>query len=244
MDTQTINMTCKETQPFGVINPANQIAHTGRDFYCGFGSYIYPYWGNEYVYKVLTKQNPANDGTGFTGVFTIVDNGVECFEFLYGHGNPLTSVGQTVQKDTLIGTQANNGEVYSNGIRITLDMQKAGDTRGTHRHDQKRPLIKTKILDLANKTYITGLGNDAYRDASGFYYEIANFNNGFRGCVNWEGTPSSQNIATGNEFNNLMKAVKAFQLANGILDFANETNLKKIIIGAKTLAKIKQIQNA
>lgn len=113
------------------------LGHTGIDHSCGFGSEIKSCFDTEYVYKVLTKENPANDGSGFTGVFTIVDNGIETFEFLYGHCNPSVKVGQILTKGTVLGTEANNGEVYQGGVRITLAMQKAGDQRGTHRHDQK-----------------------------------------------------------------------------------------------------------
>ena len=69
---------CKITQPFGA-NALTTYAqgglkgHTGIDNSCGYGTPIYSYYDNEYVYKVLTKENPANDGSGFTGVFTLVE---------------------------------------------------------------------------------------------------------------------------------------------------------------------------
>lgn len=159
------------------------LGHTGIDSSCGYGSPIKSYFDTEYVYKVLTKENPANDGSGFTGVFTIVDNGVEVFEFLYGHCDPLVTVGQILTKGQAIGTEANNGEVYSNGVRITLEMQRNGDKRGTHRHDQKRILKKVKVVD-EKKRYLTD-NSGAYLILNGYYYEIPYFNNGYNGCVNW-----------------------------------------------------------
>ena len=175
---------CSIGQRFGLVNKANGIVHTGIDHSCGFGSTITATFGNEYVYKVLTKENPANDGTGFTGVFTIVDNGVEVFEYLYGHCNPSVTVGQILAFGDVLGTEANNGEVYSGGVRITLAMQKAGDTRGTHRHDQKRILRKTTTWNK-NKRYITAPFSTAAFFKEGYYYEIPYINNGFSGCVDW-----------------------------------------------------------
>lgn len=228
---------CKITQGFGQNATDTYIkgglkGHCGCDSDCGYGSPIHSYWDTEKVYKVLTVQNPANDGSGFTGVFTIVEQGGEVFEFLYGHCNPSVTVGQILTKGTVLGTQANNGEVYANGQRITLDMQKAGDHRGTHRHDQKRVLRKDTNI-LPNTRYITAQDGSFYFDGS--YYAIPLYSNGFNGCVNWvEEAPTP--------FQVMMNAVKAYQISKGIMDFANETNPKKIKIGPKTLAAIEKDQ--
>lgn len=179
---------CKIGQSFGGNATETYInnglkGHCGVDNSCGYGSPIHSYFDTEYVYKVLTKEHPSNDGTGFTGVFTIIDNGIEVFEFLYGHCNPSVTVGQILTKGTVLGTEANNGEVYSNGVRITLEMQKAGDTRGTHRHDQKRILRKDKNIQ-PNTRYITDeQGKTLYYN--GYYYAIPYYNNGYNGCTNW-----------------------------------------------------------
>lgn len=240
MSTQNLpksNFTCKETQPFGgnataTYRAGGLLGHSGRDFDCGHGSDIYAYWGNEYVYKVLTKENPANDGSGFTGVFTICEKDGEVFEFLYGHCDPLPNlVGKTLNKGDLLGKQSNNGEVYSNGVRITLEMQKAGDTRGTHRHDQKRILRKDKSIQ-PNTRYISALGGGYYFDGS--FYAIPFYDNGYNGCVDFKIDE------TESPFIKLMKAVKDFQLSEGIRDFANENNLAKIRIGNKTLNAIRK----
>lgn len=176
-----------ETQPFAA-NYNNSYAaaglkgHTGRDFVCGYGTDISAYWGNEYVYKVLDKDHPANDGSGFTGVFTIVERNGECFEFLYGHCNPTVKVGQILALGDVLGTEGNNGEVYAGGERITLEMQKAGDTRGNHRHDQMRPVRKVKGYDMT-KRYLTDKYGLLLKD--GFLYEIADYDNGYAGCTDW-----------------------------------------------------------
>lgn len=165
------------------------LGHTGIDNFCGYGTPIYAYHDEAYVYKVLTKENPSNDGTGFTGIFCIIDNGIEVFEFLYGHCDPSVKVGDIIKKGDLIGTEANNGEVYagsgtkdSDFIRITLAMQKAGDHRGAHRHDQKRILKKVKNWNSKDH-FLSDVNASYFKD--GYYYMIPYYNNGYNGCVNW-----------------------------------------------------------
>ena len=188
-----MNLQCNFGQGFGgnaveSYKAGGLLGHTGVDNFCGYGTPIKCYHNKAYVYKVLNKQNPANDGTGFTGVFTIVDNGIEVFEFLYGHCDPTVTIGQTLKLGEALGTEANNGEVYAGTsltgyTRITLDMQKAGDTRGAHRHDQKRILKKTKTIEQGQ--YLTALGGGLYQDNDGYYYKIPYWTNGYNGCVNW-----------------------------------------------------------
>lgn len=178
--------TCTEGQGFGQnLNSSYASAglkgHTGEDWSCGFGTPIHsPYDG--VVYKVLTKEHPSADGTGFTGVFMIVDNGIEMFEFLVGHCDPTVSEGSSVKRGDVIGTEANHGEVFAGNIQITLAMQAAGDQRGHHRHYQKRPVQRARTLTqpcLSSNSDESG----SYRDPLGNYYPIFAWNNGFNGCV-------------------------------------------------------------
>lgn len=179
-------MQCTEGQGFAAnYNPSYSLAalrgHTGIDITCGFGTPITSNYDG-YVYKVLTVEHPSNDGSGFTGVFLIVDDGIECFEWLVGHCNPSVSEGTRVKKGDLIGTEANHGEVYAGNTEITLAMQSAGDQRGAHRHYQKRPIQKSKTVStpaLSATDDLPGL----YRDPQGNYYPVWNYNNGFHGCV-------------------------------------------------------------
>jgi hypothetical protein len=225
-----ITSKCLETQPFGMnyndsYKNSGLKGHTGRDHFCGYGTNITAYFGNEYVYKVLTKDNPANDGSGFTGVFTLVEQDGECFEFLYGHCNPTVSVGQILARGEVLGTEANNGEVYSGGVRITLEMQKAGDTRGSHRHDQKRPLNKVTGYDNAFR-YLTDKYGLLLKD--GYMYQIKDYDNGFNGCVDWSlGQPKDTPFIT------MQKAILAFQLSEGLLDFQSSP-LTEVAFGTKT----------
>lgn len=183
-------MICTYQQGFGQ-NSNNSyhanglLGHTGIDVKCGFGAPITAQFSG-LAYKVLTKENPANDGSGFTGVFQIVDNGIECFEWLVGHCNPLVAEGKYVTKGETIASEANHGTVYSDGIRITLAMQQAGDTRGNHRHDQKRlvrPVTQTRLGYHYLTEHSDGPGGGFYRSLDGFYYEIFNYDAGYHGCI-------------------------------------------------------------
>lgn len=181
--TYTSYMVCYEGQPFAAnYNPSYEEGglkgHTGSDWACGFGTPIYsPFDG--YVYKILTKENPSSDGSGFTGVFMLVDDGIESFEYLIGHCDPTAQVGTQIKKGDQIATEANHGLVYSGNTQITLAMQTAGDLRGSHRHEQKRPYQKVATLDGVGLS-IEGGGMCTYQ---GFYYQVFDYTNGFNGCV-------------------------------------------------------------
>lgn len=229
---------CTISQPFGANATTTYAAgglkgHTGVDSGCGFGSPIKSYFDKEYVYKVLTKERPANDGSGFTGVFTIVEENGEIFEFLYGHCNPSVMVGESITKGSIIGTEANNGEVYQDGVRITLEMQRAGDTRGSHRHDQKR-LLRKDVFIQDNTTYLSGMDGRPFF-FNGTYLAIPEYRNGYNGCVNWVDIVETKRQAL---FKQMMFAVRDYQVECGLLDFKGVTDPKKITIGPRTLIQI------
>ena len=208
------------------------LGHTAIDNSCGYGSQIHAYWGNEYVYKVLTVENPSNDGTGFTGVFTIVDDERGCFEFLYGHCNPSVKVGQILALGEVLGTEANNGEVYAGGMRISLAMQKSGDKRGSHRHDQKRPVDKVK--DWNSTDHFLSQGSASYFK-DGFYYKIVNYKNGYNGCVDWTKTTSPVPVPTSSApFLEMQAAILKFQLSENITVFKDKP-LNMVKYGPDTL---------
>ncbi len=252
---------CKVQQGFGGNATATYKAsglkgHSGTDETCGYGSPIHCYHNSAYVYKVLDEQNPSNDGSGFTGVFTIVENELEVFEFLYGHCDPTCSVGQNLALGDVVGTEANHGEVYSGGVRITLEMQKAGDKRGSHRHNQKRILRKDKTL-LPSTNYL--LDKNGYFYYKGFFYAVPYYSNGFNGCVDWTLPLFNRNLSIGMSGYDVLvlqrflrwkgfftgectdffgpktlSAVMAFQRANGLSPAAG-------FVGSLTRAKINSI---
>src|SRR5581483_404144 len=143
------DMTCVQGQGFGQnLNPSYKqtgiAGHPGIDESCGFGTPGHAIYDGP-AYKVVT---PANAGPeGFTGVFQLVDDGLECFEWLTGHCDPLVQPGTPVHKGDLFFTEANHGKVYSGNIEITLAMQKAGNKAGAHRHYQKRPVMPVPSTD-------------------------------------------------------------------------------------------------
>ncbi len=213
------------------------LGHTGIDNSCGYSTLIPTYFVTEYVYKVLTKERPANDGSGFTGVFTIVDNGIEVFEFLYGHCNPSVTIGQILTKGDIIGTEANNGVVYSNGVRITLEMQRAGDHRGTHRHDQKRILRKDlKMLD--GVSYLIGPDGKPFQK-DGYYFAIPYHKNGYAGCVNWLLPLFNRNLTVGMSGYDV-QCLQNFLKARGFLNIDETTEF----FGTKTLQAVIAFQKA
>lgn len=219
-----MKLTLKDIQ--GKITQRYSDKHYGVDIDNGHGSNIRSYFKEEYVYKVLTRENPSNDGTGFTGVFTIVEEDGEVFEFLYGHCNPLVQVGAILTKGTILGTQSNNGESYSNGVRITLEMQRAGDTRGSHRHDQMRTLRKDQYVQQDTR-YLTNY-DGTFLQKDGFFYAVPTFSKN-NGTVNWlDETPQKPTHVT-----NLLKALDDFQKAEGIPPAPR--------IGPRTSAKLKQL---
>ena len=241
---------CQLGQPFGGNSVATYkagglLGHSGIDNQCGYGTPINSYWDSEYVYKVLTKENPANDGSGFTGIFTIVEQDGRCFEFLYGHCDPNPDLsnpnllGTIITKNSFIGRESNNGEVYSGADgneRITLAMQKAGDKRGAHRHDQARLLKKVSVYDPSLQYISAPTGEAFFKD--GYWYAIADWNNGYRGCYDWTKTPETiiTRPPVDTPFITMQKAILAFQLSENINDFKNSP-LNKVRYGNKTLSR-------
>jgi hypothetical protein len=153
--------------------------HPGTDEVVGYGTPINAYFPMK-VYKVYTPSKPSYDGTGYTQVAGIVETPLETFEMVYGHCNPSALEGQSINVGDVIGTEANHGTIYFGGDEITLAMQQAGDTRGSHRHIQKRPLRKVTTINNS-KTYLSVFPGSLLFD--GYYYELVDVNNGYNGCV-------------------------------------------------------------
>lgn len=203
---------CEITQKFGqnangAYKAAGLQGHTGIDIACGYGTPVYPI-KRLWVYKVLDGvKQVANDGSGFTGVFGLDEDGQE---WLYGHCDTLAVEGRWYETGEIIGKEANHGLVFSGGTQITLAMQKAGDTRGAHRHIQKRKCV---LGNDPNKIYLTNYGGRMIV-FKGQNVQVENWWNGFNGCVNFDVSqkylsgviePISSKIET---VSNAVKAVK------------------------------------
>ena len=72
--------------------------------------------------------------------------------------------------------------MYSGGVRITKEMQDSGDKRGSHVHEQFRPVRKVKRT-TSGKHYLNSANGKRYKDELGYYYEIK-YDNDTNGCVN------------------------------------------------------------
>lgn len=181
---QLLAQHCIEGQGFSQnYNPSYQagglLGHTGVDVSCGYGTPIAAI-ADGTVYSTYPINQPAMDG--YTAVFTICKTPLEYFEFSYGHVSEIdVQIGQDVHKGDLIAKEGNHGVVYAGNVLITPAMQKAGDQRGSHRHYQKRPVIRTMQLRGMGLQTAQGM----YRDQVGRYYQVYSPLNGFNGCVDW-----------------------------------------------------------
>lgn len=155
--------------------------HPGTDVVYGWHTPV----GSKYagvVAKIYDNDKfVASDN--YTMVSIIVDDGIECFEWQVGHLDVAAGIvaGRHVEKNEIIGFEANHGPVYYNGIRITEAAREAGSQAAHHAHYQKRgliPVTKTK----PGKRYLDGQTSSPYFDGS-CYYEYAEQNNGFAGCI-------------------------------------------------------------
>lgn len=183
---------CKTTQGFGGnANPTyaseGQKGHTGVDSTCGYGSKVYSL-KNGTVYKILNKEHPARDGSGYYGVFMICrEPDGRYFEWQIGHLSKIyCKIGDKVNAWDFIGEEGNRGIVYSGGVQITKAMQDAGDKRGSHRHYNKKYLAR--LPEVTNRPYLTMFTPISqppalYRDPEGFYYATEGVNNGYGGSV-------------------------------------------------------------
>jgi hypothetical protein len=177
--------TCSVAQKFG-DNATLEYAedglrgHPGWDISCGYGSVIEAAFPMT-IYSIIGTDSPLLGPEGYTQVGAIVETPLETFEWIIGHCDPTCQMG-AVAKGTPIATEANHGPVYSGNTPITLAMQQAGDHRGSHRHYQKRPVIKVPNTS-AGGTYLNAYGY--YKDAQGNYFEVYMPFNGFNGCVDW-----------------------------------------------------------
>ena len=182
---------CEISQKYGANKNAifyGFAGHSGVDEVCEHASKVYAL-KNGFVYKILDDKRPANDGSGYWAVFIISRNpdGSYC-EWQIGHlSKILCEVGDTVEPQTVIGEQGNRGQVFARGKVVTRAMQDAGDTRGSHRHWNKKILARRtqKEMRVNPGQYITSWGPEGkiYIDPEGYSYEVLNFNNGLNGSV-------------------------------------------------------------
>lgn len=155
--------------------------HPGVDTACGYGTDILsPVTG--VVSALYTPEKPASDG--YVAVYILVQTKLETFEYNVGHCSKVfVKLGDKVTKGQLIAQEGNKGLVYQGDTLITLAMQKAGDKRGAHRHNQKRPLHAV-LKRATNGEYLTN-SKGYFRGSNGEYYEYALPYREYASCVNF-----------------------------------------------------------
>lgn len=179
-------MKCELTQDFGLnansyYKSTGLLGHPGKDVKCGWKSPVKALWKKEYVYKIFSPEKPASNG--YTGIFTIVEQDGEVFEFVYGHvGDISVQEGQTIYRGQVIATEGANGMVYQGG-RLCTDAESDSWGCGTHRHYQKRPIILTKSTSYERYLWQRASGLAQYK---GLFCAFKEPYNGFAGCVDFK----------------------------------------------------------
>lgn len=132
-------------------------------------------------------------------------------EFIFDDGLTTQVLIDFLHLDHIIGR---TGVSYKSGD-LLAKADNTGFSTGPHTHMQfRRVTYDGKVVQTVDK-------NDA--------------NNSFDPAPFWSGL-YPKHLQT--PFEKLMLAAKEYQVANGVMDFANETNPKKIKIGPKTLQLI------
>lgn len=155
-------------------------SHTGIDSVLGWNKPVT--CDNDcYVYKTITKNQSKEN---WQGVYMLVhDDGDKYVEVCQGHFNEITvKSGEFIPEFTVIGLEGNKGFVFSGGKQITPEMQEAGDKRGAHTHTSYRPVKRVKRAQ-GGRYHLLTISGTKYRDSEGYYYEIINQDNGFKGMV-------------------------------------------------------------
>ena len=151
--------------------------HSGIDWVKGYGSNVFSDNAG-FCYKLY---RPGDLDSNWAAVYLLVPYEGEFMEVCMGHFSYVADVGETeVTEGQWVGREGNCGEVYSGGVRITADMQRAGDKRGSHVHENYRPVQRVKTKRSV-KHYLLK-GGKAYKDKEGFYYEIK-YDTPTKGCI-------------------------------------------------------------
>lgn len=151
--------------------------HTGIDYILGYGRAV-PSHCDGFVYKIWEAKERTDN---WQGVYTLVHaTGNLYAEVGYGHlSKIMVDVGEEVPEGAIIGEEGNLGQVFSNGVVITPEMQKNGDKRGSHVHFWIRPVVKVEE-PIGGLHYLRDKkGNPYFKD--GYYQTI--FSNVTDGCI-------------------------------------------------------------
>jgi murein DD-endopeptidase MepM/ murein hydrolase activator NlpD len=151
--------------------------HTGVDWTNGFGKPVKADNAGQ-VYKVFYGKDRASN---WQAVYMLCSYGHNKYmEICYGHlSEILVKEGDYVKAGQVIGLEGNFGDVFHNGVRITPEQQRAGDTRGSHVHESWRPV---RIVSSSTSYCLEDSRGRTYKTEEGLY-EIINRDEGTRGMI-------------------------------------------------------------
>ena len=157
--------------------------HTSIDWDIPHGT-PYPCCADDsYCYSVINKENP--DPMRYRAVFTLVEKQSGTYEVSYGHCDKIyAEVGKTYRAGEILGTVGNTGDVFAGGRYVTREEKLARSTAGAHAlAPQVRPVKKVTSIMQGKQYLYDGFG---LFKKDGYYYEVADYNNGYNGCVDPE----------------------------------------------------------
>ena len=172
----------KVTAPFAgyTKDVAQQMGHqhTGIDSYRGWGTPTIAQ-NDGYVYKVHEPDNNFN----WAAVHMLVEDGDDEIEWIpLGHANAISvKEGDFVREGQVIGYTGNHGYVFWGGRKVTVQERREGSRKGTHNHQQCRPVRKVTSMSH-KKHYLRNKDGTPYQDKDGFYREVK-LDNDSKGCV-------------------------------------------------------------
>lgn len=157
--------------------------HPNDDWGVSFGTKIPCCIDNSYVYSTLNSPDRAK----YRAVFTLVETDTEIvYEVSYGHLDEIhATIGSYLKVGDILGTVGNTGDVYSNGVKVTEEEQRAGSKKGAHLHGAQIRKCRMVKETRHDRNYLHD-GNGILR-YKGHYVEFVDFNNGFNGCI--DGAP-------------------------------------------------------
>jgi hypothetical protein len=125
---------------------------------------------------------PAIDSETYTSVGVLAkDEDGRYYEYIHGHLLPSKNIkeGDYISQGTIIGFQSNYGECVSGGKKVLPQEKRSG--KGSHDHYQKREVEASETL---GEHHLRNSAGPLKID--GLYFNIKNYNNGFKGCLDPE----------------------------------------------------------
>lgn len=172
------------------------LGHPGIDTACGYGTPIHsPVTG--IVTSTYTPEHPASDG--YVGVYILVETALEIFEYCIGHMSEVdVKPGDQVKVGDLLGREGNSGYVFAGNEQITVAMQKAGDRRGSHRHNQKRIVYLSEFTD-GTQHFLEGANGRLTTPDKKYFYRWVLPANGYNSCVDFSLPLFNADMTFGNQ---------------------------------------------